>query len=83
MSDAELEVLATGPLVTVQDRGRPGHAHLGVPRSGALDAAAHIAAPIRRLDVQRRGILQIVAAHRFQQDRAVFNRLRDRTSLVE
>ena len=41
MSDVELEVLATGPLVTVQDRGRPGHAHLGVPRSGALDAAAH------------------------------------------
>ena len=38
---ASLEVLATGPLVTVQDLGRPGHAHLGVPRSGALDAPAH------------------------------------------
>ena len=38
---ASLEVLATGPLVTVQDRGRPGHAHLGVPRSGALDEPAH------------------------------------------
>jgi biotin-dependent carboxylase-like uncharacterized protein len=35
-----LHVLATGPLVTVQDRGRPGLAHLGVPRAGALDAPA-------------------------------------------
>ena len=35
-----LHVLATGPLVTVQDRGRPGFAHLGVPRAGALDAPA-------------------------------------------
>ena len=29
-----------GPLTTVQDRGRPGLAHLGVPRSGLLDAPA-------------------------------------------
>jgi biotin-dependent carboxylase-like uncharacterized protein len=29
-----------GPLTTVQDSGRPGHAHLGVPRSGWLDDAA-------------------------------------------
>jgi biotin-dependent carboxylase-like uncharacterized protein len=36
----DLHVLATGPLVTVQDRGRPGLAHLGVPRSGALDRPA-------------------------------------------
>jgi|KBSSwiStaDraftv2_1062776.scaffolds.fasta_scaffold61252_2 biotin-dependent carboxylase-like uncharacterized protein len=35
-----LEVLATGPLATVQDLGRPGYAHLGVPRSGALDQPA-------------------------------------------
>jgi biotin-dependent carboxylase-like uncharacterized protein len=35
-----LHVLATGPLVTVQDRGRRGLAHLGVPRAGALDAPA-------------------------------------------
>lgn len=35
-----LEVLATGPLVTVQDHGRAGAAHLGVPRSGALDRPA-------------------------------------------
>ncbi|MFD6417913.1 biotin-dependent carboxyltransferase family protein [Streptomyces sp. NPDC060194] len=36
-----LEVVRPGPLTTVQDLGRPGHAHLGVPRSGALDEAAH------------------------------------------
>jgi biotin-dependent carboxylase-like uncharacterized protein len=35
-----LEVLAVGASVLVQDRGRPGWAHLGVPRSGALDAPA-------------------------------------------
>jgi biotin-dependent carboxylase uncharacterized domain len=32
-----LEVLATGPLTTVQDLGRPGLAPLGVGRSGAAD----------------------------------------------
>jgi biotin-dependent carboxylase-like uncharacterized protein len=32
-----IEVLAAGPLTTVQDLGRPGWAHLGVPRSGAAD----------------------------------------------
>ncbi|MFV2102555.1 biotin-dependent carboxyltransferase family protein [Micromonospora sp. LOL_024] len=35
-----VEVLRAGVLTTVQDLGRPGWAHLGVPRSGALDPAA-------------------------------------------
>jgi biotin-dependent carboxylase-like uncharacterized protein len=35
-----IEVLATGPSALVQDLGRPGHAHLGVPPSGALDVPA-------------------------------------------
>lgn len=35
-----LEVLVPGPYATVQDLGRPGYAHLGVPRSGAADAPA-------------------------------------------
>jgi biotin-dependent carboxylase-like uncharacterized protein len=35
-----ITVVRAGPLTTVQDRGRPGFAHLGVPRSGALDAPA-------------------------------------------
>lgn len=32
-----IEVLRPGPLSTIQDYGRPGWAHLGVPRSGAAD----------------------------------------------
>lgn len=40
MTDRALAVMRAGALTTVQDRGRPGHAHLGVPRSGALDAPA-------------------------------------------
>ena len=35
-----LEVLAPGPAALVQDLGRPGLAHLGVPPSGALDQPA-------------------------------------------
>ncbi|MEU1600465.1 biotin-dependent carboxyltransferase family protein [Streptomyces sp. NPDC005708] len=35
-----LEVLAPGPLTTVQDLGRPGWAHLGVSASGAADTAS-------------------------------------------
>ncbi|MFI7448230.1 biotin-dependent carboxyltransferase family protein [Nonomuraea sp. NPDC049714] len=35
-----IEVLAPGPYATVQDLGRHGHAHLGVPGSGAADAAS-------------------------------------------
>lgn len=37
----ELLVVRPGALTTVQDGGRPGWAHLGVPRSGALDTAAY------------------------------------------
>jgi biotin-dependent carboxylase-like uncharacterized protein len=35
-----VEVLSAGPSALIQDLGRPGHAHLGVPPSGALDAPA-------------------------------------------
>lgn len=35
-----ITVVATGPQALVQDLGRPGNAHLGVPPSGALDAPA-------------------------------------------
>ena len=35
-----ITVRRAGPLTTVQDLGRPGYAHLGVPRSGALDQPA-------------------------------------------
>ncbi|MGV2921540.1 5-oxoprolinase subunit C family protein [Streptomyces alfalfae] len=39
MTDRAFCVVRPGALTTVQDLGRPGHAHLGVPRSGALDPA--------------------------------------------
>ncbi|HEY2549617.1 MAG TPA: 5-oxoprolinase/urea amidolyase family protein [Streptosporangiaceae bacterium] len=35
-----IEVLRPGPLATIQDLGRPGLGHLGVPASGAADAAS-------------------------------------------
>ncbi len=38
--DRSAEVLQPGPLSTVQDLGRAGLGHLGVPRSGAADAAS-------------------------------------------
>ncbi|MFG3124899.1 biotin-dependent carboxyltransferase family protein [Streptomyces sp. NPDC048201] len=47
MTDRALVVVRAGALTTVQDRGRPGHAHLGVSRSGALDQPA--AALVNRL----------------------------------
>ncbi|MDF3302346.1 biotin-dependent carboxyltransferase family protein [Streptomyces tropicalis] len=47
MTDHAFCVVRAGALTTVQDEGRPGHAHLGVPRSGALDAPA--AALVNRL----------------------------------
>ena len=34
------EVARPGPLATIQDLGRPGHGHLGVPASGAADPAS-------------------------------------------
>ncbi|WP_073496111.1 5-oxoprolinase subunit C family protein [Actinacidiphila paucisporea] len=40
MSAAVLQVVRAGALTTVQDIGRAGFAHLGVPRSGALDLPA-------------------------------------------
>ncbi|MET9970103.1 biotin-dependent carboxyltransferase family protein [Streptomyces sp. NPDC006356] len=47
MTDRALSVVRAGALTTVQDLGRPGHAHLGVTRSGALDGPA--AALVNRL----------------------------------
>ena len=38
---SSLTVLATGPLATIQDRGRAGQAALGVPASGACDRASY------------------------------------------
>lgn len=41
---SRLRVHRAGPLLTVQDLGRPGWAHLGVSRSGAADRAALVRA---------------------------------------
>ncbi|MGW7679232.1 5-oxoprolinase subunit C family protein [Kribbella sp. NPDC054772] len=38
---SSLTILATGPLATIQDRGRPGQAALGVPASGACDRTSY------------------------------------------
>ncbi|WP_371651086.1 MULTISPECIES: biotin-dependent carboxyltransferase family protein [unclassified Streptomyces] len=40
MTDRAFCVVRAGALTSVQDEGRHGHAHLGVPRSGALDLPA-------------------------------------------
>jgi biotin-dependent carboxylase-like uncharacterized protein len=37
---APLEIIDPGSRTTIQDLGRPGYAHLGVPHSGATDRAA-------------------------------------------
>ncbi len=36
-----LRIVEPGWATTVQDRGRPGYGHLGVPRSGAVDRGRH------------------------------------------
>ena len=41
MSAASVRVVAAGWGTTVQDHGRPGLAHLGVPSAGAVDREAH------------------------------------------
>jgi biotin-dependent carboxylase-like uncharacterized protein len=40
VSDGAIEVVDVVPGATIQDLGRPGLAHLGVPHAGAMDAAA-------------------------------------------
>lgn len=56
------EVLEAGGLVTLQDRGRTGLAHLGVPRAGALDVpAADLAGRLVGNDVNR-AVLELTLA---------------------
>ncbi|MFN8087845.1 MAG: biotin-dependent carboxyltransferase family protein [Mycobacterium sp.] len=43
-SEAWLQVLRTGPLALLQDLGRAGFAHIGVPHAGAADRRAHMLA---------------------------------------
>src|SRR5699024_12859355 len=41
MMSSDLELAATGPLATVQDRGRVGYQHIGGGSSGAADRGAY------------------------------------------
>ncbi len=41
---ARLRVVHAGPLVTLQDSGRPGNMRFGVPNSGPMDRRSHAAA---------------------------------------
>ncbi|MEM1333701.1 MAG: biotin-dependent carboxyltransferase family protein [Actinomycetota bacterium] len=43
---ASLDIVAAGPLVSIQDIGRRGHARHGVARSGPMDRMAHAAANV-------------------------------------
>ena len=36
-----LTIIRTGPMTVLKDRGRPGHAHLGVAPSGTVDRSAY------------------------------------------
>src|SRR3954466_15536747 len=43
-SNGSLDVIKPGLSTTVQDLGRPGYYHLGIPLSGAMDRFALVAA---------------------------------------
>jgi biotin-dependent carboxylase-like uncharacterized protein len=56
---AHLRVLAPGLMTTVQDLGRPGYQHLGVPPSGALDHVSLRAANLLVGNAPGTGALEI------------------------
>jgi biotin-dependent carboxylase-like uncharacterized protein len=58
VTEAVLEVVRAGALTTVQDMGRAGYAHLGVPHSGALDRAAALAANAAVGNAPRAAVLE-------------------------
>jgi biotin-dependent carboxylase-like uncharacterized protein len=56
---AELRILAAPPATTVQDAGRTGWQHAGVPPSGPLDPAAHAAANLALGNDPREAALEV------------------------
>lgn len=46
MTGAAIEVIRAGPMVTVQDTGRPGLLRYGIPASGPMDRLGHAAANV-------------------------------------
>jgi len=55
-----IEVLKPGLSTTVQDLGRPGYYHLGIPLSGAMDQQAHRAANLLVGNDERAAGLEVV-----------------------
>ncbi|MEV6349220.1 biotin-dependent carboxyltransferase family protein [Actinoplanes sp. NPDC051851] len=69
---AALEVLRAGVRTTVQDLGRAGLAHLGVPRSGAVDAGAlRLANRLAGNPPEAAGLEILLGAARLRATRAV------------
>lgn len=60
MSARAVRVLEAGPLTTIQDRGRFGYGHLGVPRAGALDSVAAGRANLAVGNDLERAVLEIL-----------------------
>ncbi len=54
-----LEVVDGGPLATIQDAGRPGHADLGVPVGGACDPWSMAAANLLQGNVSGAPVLEV------------------------
>jgi biotin-dependent carboxylase-like uncharacterized protein len=67
-----LEVLAATGLVTVQDAGRPGFAHLGVPRAGWLDAPAALLANRLVGNAGGEAVLEVLGALALRADRPLW-----------
>jgi biotin-dependent carboxylase-like uncharacterized protein len=59
MSRAVLAVRFAGPLVTVQDHGRPGMARYGVPQSGPMDRLAFAAAQAALGNTQNNPVIEV------------------------
>lgn len=59
MADAAFTVAFAGPLVTLQDAGRPGHMRYGVPASGPMDRLAFDAAQAALGNQDRAAALEI------------------------
>jgi KipI family sensor histidine kinase inhibitor len=57
-----LTVIEAGPLTSVQDRGRIGKAHLGVPRAGPADPLRHLIANIAVGNPETAAVLEVTVS---------------------
>ena len=58
-----LEILKPGLSTTVQDLGRPGYYHLGIPLSGGMDRYALVAANLLVGNAEGDAVLEAVRPH--------------------